>query len=80
MFAQDMKCCGMWYLEAIRVLKAAGKKFPRTIHISFVPGNVRSMTCSRSEYAGGGVLWEMVCTTELQWFIGVSLRELERAT
>ncbi|XP_078595531.1 aminoacylase-1-like [Branchiostoma floridae x Branchiostoma japonicum] len=34
---QDMKCCGIWYLEAIRRLKAEGKRFQRTFHLSFVP-------------------------------------------
>lgn len=33
--AQDMKCVGIWYLEALR--KLAGKKMKRTIHVVFVP-------------------------------------------
>ena len=33
-----MKCVGMWYLEAMRKLIAAGRRFPRTIHMTFVPG------------------------------------------
>ena len=37
---QDMKCCGIWYLEAICRLKSAGKSLPRTIHMVFVPGNI----------------------------------------
>uniref|UniRef100_A0A8B9HP78 N-acyl-aliphatic-L-amino acid amidohydrolase n=1 Tax=Astyanax mexicanus TaxID=7994 RepID=A0A8B9HP78_ASTMX len=34
---QDMKSVTIQYIEAIRRLKAAGKRFPRTIHLSFVP-------------------------------------------
>ncbi|XP_008103309.1 aminoacylase-1 [Anolis carolinensis] len=35
--AQDMKCVSIQYIEAIRRLKAEGRRFPRTIHMSFVP-------------------------------------------
>lgn len=35
---QDMKCVGMWYLEAVRKLKEAGTSLLRTIHLTFVPG------------------------------------------
>ncbi|XP_044531179.1 aminoacylase-1A-like isoform X3 [Gracilinanus agilis] len=35
--AQDMKCVGIQYLEAIRRLKEEGKRLPRTIHLTFVP-------------------------------------------
>uniref|UniRef100_A0A673MVX3 N-acyl-aliphatic-L-amino acid amidohydrolase n=1 Tax=Sinocyclocheilus rhinocerous TaxID=307959 RepID=A0A673MVX3_9TELE len=35
--SQDMKCVTIQYIEAIRRLKAAGKRFPRTIHLTFVP-------------------------------------------
>ena len=35
--AQDMKCVGIQYLEAIRKLKFKGKRFPRTVHLTFVP-------------------------------------------
>ncbi|KAH8377050.1 hypothetical protein KR093_003091 [Drosophila rubida] len=35
--AQDMKCCGAWYMAAIRGLKRQGCRFRRTIHICFVP-------------------------------------------
>lgn len=35
--SQDMKCVGIQHLEAIRRLKLAGKRFERTIHVSFVP-------------------------------------------
>ncbi|XP_062842732.1 aminoacylase-1-like isoform X1 [Trichomycterus rosablanca] len=34
---QDMKSVTIQYIEAIRHLKAAGKRFPRTIHLTFVP-------------------------------------------
>ncbi|XP_054990346.1 aminoacylase-1 [Sorex araneus] len=34
---QDMKCVGIQYLEAVRRLKAEGHRFPRTIHMTFVP-------------------------------------------
>ncbi|XP_063147990.1 aminoacylase-1 [Candoia aspera] len=35
--AQDMKCVSIQYIEAIRKLKAEGRHFSRTIHMSFVP-------------------------------------------
>ncbi|CAK8688959.1 unnamed protein product [Clavelina lepadiformis] len=35
--AQDMKCVGIQYLEAIRKLKNDGHCFDRNIHVSFVP-------------------------------------------
>lgn len=35
--AQDMKCVGMAYLEAIRNLMSKKVKFQRTIHVVFVP-------------------------------------------
>ncbi|XP_074861246.1 aminoacylase-1 isoform X2 [Carettochelys insculpta] len=35
--AQDMKCVSIQYIEAIRRLKAEGKRFPRTIHMTFMP-------------------------------------------
>jgi aminoacylase len=38
--SQDMKCVGIQYLEAIRRLKKAGVKLSRTLHISFVPGEL----------------------------------------
>lgn len=34
---QDMKCVGMQHLESVRRLKSAGKRFPRTIYITFQP-------------------------------------------
>lgn len=34
---QDMKCSGMQYLAAIRVLKREGIQLQRTIHVTFVP-------------------------------------------
>ena len=36
--SQDMKCVGMQHLESVRRLKSAGKRFPRTIYITFQPG------------------------------------------
>ncbi|XP_075795603.1 aminoacylase-1 isoform X2 [Pelodiscus sinensis] len=35
--AQDMKCVSIQYIEAIRRLQAEGKRFPRTVHMTFVP-------------------------------------------
>eukprot|EP00854_Cymbomonas_tetramitiformis_P025820 gene25820-31594_t len=35
--AQDMKCVGMQYLEAIRRLQAAGYRPLRTVYVTFVP-------------------------------------------
>jgi hypothetical protein len=32
-----MKCVGIQHLEAIRRLRAAGRRFKRTIHLTFVP-------------------------------------------
>ncbi|XP_057184770.1 aminoacylase-1-like [Triplophysa rosa] len=34
---QDMKCVTIQYIEAVRRLKVAGKRFPRTVHLTFVP-------------------------------------------
>jgi len=34
---QDMKCVGIQFIEAVRRLKEAGRKFQRTIHLTFVP-------------------------------------------
>ena len=36
-----MKSVGIQYLEAIRKLKAEGRRFERDIHLSFVPGDER---------------------------------------
>ena len=38
--SQDMKCVGMWYLEAIRRLKVAGTSLQRNVHVTFVPGKL----------------------------------------
>ncbi|KAM4821684.1 aminoacylase-1 [Thomomys bottae] len=35
--SQDMKSVTIQYLEAVRRLKAEGRQFPRTIHMTFVP-------------------------------------------
>ncbi len=32
-----MKCVGIQHLEAVRRLKEGGKRFKRTIHLTFVP-------------------------------------------
>jgi len=37
--AQDMKCVGIQYLEAVHRLMLQGVQLRRTIHISFVPGS-----------------------------------------
>ncbi|CAI7988732.1 Aminoacylase-1 [Geodia barretti] len=34
---QDMKCCIIWHLEALRRLKKSGVKFSRTLYITAVP-------------------------------------------
>ncbi|MBN3285127.1 ACY1A protein, partial [Polyodon spathula] len=34
---QDMKCVTIQYIEAIRRLKSEGRRFPRTVHLMFVP-------------------------------------------
>jgi len=34
---QDMKCVGIQHIEAVRRLKSEGKRFKRTIHLTFVP-------------------------------------------
>ena len=34
---QDMKCVGIWYMEAIRNLKKQGFQPKRTIHVMWVP-------------------------------------------
>ena len=33
---QDMKCVGIQHIEAVRRLKNAGKKLPRTVHLWYV--------------------------------------------
>lgn len=33
-----MKSVSIQYLEAVRKLKSEGHRFPRTIHMTFVPG------------------------------------------
>lgn len=40
------------YLEAVRRLKAEGHRFPRTIHMTFVPGRGGSV---RGTFGGGSV-------------------------
>lgn len=36
--AQDMKCVGIQYLEAIRRMRLAGASVRRTVHVAFMPG------------------------------------------
>ncbi|KAK3275825.1 hypothetical protein CYMTET_16062 [Cymbomonas tetramitiformis] len=65
--AQDMKCVGMQYLEAIRRLQAAGYRPLRTVYVTFVP----------DEEVGGKA--GMLPFTESDFFqamqVGVSLDE-----
>lgn len=35
--AQDMKCVGIWYMEAIRKIIASKTKLKKTLHLTFVP-------------------------------------------
>jgi aminoacylase len=35
--SQDMKCVGIWYLEAIRKLKETKVNLKKTVHLTFVP-------------------------------------------
>ena len=39
--AQDSKCVGIQYLEAVRRLKISGRLLNRTIYITFMPGKTR---------------------------------------
>ena len=38
--AQDMKCVGIQYIEAIRRCIKDGRKFKRTVHLLYVPGKL----------------------------------------
>lgn len=40
--AQDMKSVGMQYLGAIKALKSKGIQLKRTIHVTYVPGKMKS--------------------------------------
>ena len=47
----------LWrYIEAVRRLKKEGRSFPRTIHLTFMPG--------RPHAAHSGQQWELVCVFE----------------
>ena len=35
---KDMKCCTIWYLEALRKLKKSNVKFVRTVYLTVMPG------------------------------------------
>jgi aminoacylase len=50
--AQDMKCVGIGYIEAIRRLKAAGLKPTRTVHLSFVPDEEIGGTDGMASFIG----------------------------
>ena len=41
-----MKCCTIWYLEALRKIKEAGTKFRRTLYLTVVPGIISSQFLS----------------------------------
>lgn len=45
--------CPLRYLEAVRRLKVEGHRFPRTIHMTFVPGRSGSDTSGKGEGGGG---------------------------
>jgi aminoacylase len=55
--SQDMKCCGMQYLAAVKQLKKKGVQFKRTIHIVFVPNE---------ELGGQGGMADFIHTTEFR--------------
>lgn len=38
LYALHIQLCSCRYLEAVRRLKSEGHRFPRTIHLTFVPG------------------------------------------
>lgn len=55
-----MKCVGIWYMEAIRLLKQQGKSLKRTLNLTFVPG-IRSLT--QDEEIGGRDGMALFCKT-----------------
>jgi len=64
---QDMKCVGIQHIEAVRRLKNAGKRFKRTIHLTFVP---------EEEVGGGDGMQKFVRTPEFKAMnVGFSLDE-----
>jgi len=65
--AQDMKCVGIQYIEAVRKLKSEGRHFLRTIHMTFVPDE---------EIGGGDGMRLFVQTEEFQKLnVGFALDE-----
>lgn len=44
--AQDMKCVGIQYCEAVRRLIESGVRLKRTIHIIFMPGGNHKCSCT----------------------------------
>lgn len=50
------------YLEAVRRLKAEGRHFPRTIHMTFVPGRSGS---GRGPFREGRVCWGMAPSSHI---------------
>lgn len=48
--SQDMKCVGMWYLEAVRRMKSEGKRLTRTLHMVYVPGQEHTI-CRHTYHA-----------------------------
>jgi aminoacylase len=55
--SQDMKCCGMQYLGALRHFKKKDVQFKRTIHVVFVPNE---------ELGGQGGMADFINTTEFR--------------
>ena len=68
----------LWrYIEAVRRLKKEGRSFPRTIHLTFMPGRPHS--------AHSGQQWELVCVFEPetarvkgQGWVGIDLLDIKR--
>ena len=62
-----MKCVGIQHIEAVRRLKNAGKRFNRTIHLTFV---------SDEELGGGDGMQKFVRTPEFKAMnVGFTLDE-----
>ncbi|XP_033127642.1 aminoacylase-1-like [Anneissia japonica] len=60
---QDMKSVTIQYLEAIRNLKNTGKRFPRTIHMTFVPGLANPTDAFTVFYGERSPWWfKVICT------------------
>ncbi|XP_077849112.1 aminoacylase-1 isoform X2 [Macaca mulatta] len=61
--AQDMKCVSIQYLEAVRRLKVEGHRFPRTIHMTFVPGIANPTDAFTVFYSERSPWWVRVTST-----------------